>query len=46
MTPEDWNDWRTDGHPHKRDEDGTCGTCGASWAEYHYRCIPREEVDE
>lgn len=38
-----WNDWRSDGWPHKRDENGTCENCGASANEYHYRLLPREE---
>ena len=34
--------WRNDGHPHDRDADGFCTTCGATANEYHYSCSPRK----
>lgn len=30
-----------DGYPHQRDKQGTCGNCGASRYEYHYKLVPR-----
>lgn len=35
--------WENGGHPHHRDENGFCGSCGASANEYHYRCVKKEE---
>ena len=32
--------WREDGHPHERDENGFCTTCGAVKGEGHYKCLP------
>ena len=33
-------DWRSDGHPHMRDKDGTCTNCGAVEGERHYKLTP------
>jgi hypothetical protein len=38
--------WTEDGHPHIRDANGFCGTCGATRQEPHYRCIPRPHAPE
>ncbi len=38
--------WQNDGHPHLRDENGFCTTCGAVKGEYHYRCVPKTEQEE
>ena len=35
-------DWHKDGHPHERDENGFCTTCGARKGEGHYKCGPKE----
>jgi hypothetical protein len=33
-----------DGYPHERNENGTCGNCGASAKECHYRLVPWQRV--
>lgn len=35
-------DWTKDGHPHARNAEGTCRSCGASKHEYHYKLQPKE----
>jgi hypothetical protein len=38
--------WTKDGHPHERDDNGFCGTCGATRYEPHYRCVPKHLAPE
>lgn len=38
--------WTTDGHPHKRDRIGFCGSCGARNGEAHYRLTPPDPMQD